>query len=303
MGTDWNSITHTYTRTMAEQNASVYGKGATKSMLSTDVDVAAPDTFPPRFTSKPDTPMERLVCVLQEAMDVAGGMDPALRANTSPDSAECAELRNKTCTAPWSQLWDEGKTMFPFSDVWSTDVVEGQTLKMFCAMCKAKRVLEVGMFTGYGALSMAEALPSDGKIITCEIDPFLKEFAQPVFDKSKHGSKITVAVGPALDTINSLPVEEKFDVVFIDADKGNYANYYNAVMDRDLLAPGGVFVIDNALFKGQAYLPPQADDPLHWNAGGSELAIFNKMVKDDARVERVMLPVRDGILLIRRVDQ
>merc|ERR1711871_74401 len=205
---------HIHTRTMAEQNASVYGKGATKSMMSKDVDVAAPDTFPPRFTSKPDTPMERLVCVLQEAMDVAGGMDPALRANTSPDSAECAELRNKTCTAPWSQLWDEGKT-----------------LKMFCAMCRAERVLEVGMFTGYGALSMAEALPSDGKIITCEIDPFLKEFAQPVFDKSKHGSKITVAVGPALDTINSLPVEEKFDVVFIDADKGNYANYYNAVMD------------------------------------------------------------------------
>merc|ERR1711871_51853 len=120
---------HIHTRTMAEQNASVYGKGATKSMMSKDVDVAAPDTFPPRFTSKPDTPMERLVCVLQEAMDVAGGMDPALRANTSPDSAECAELRNKTCTAPWSQLWDEGKTMFPFSDVWSTDVVEGQTLK------------------------------------------------------------------------------------------------------------------------------------------------------------------------------
>ena len=143
----------------------------------------------------PDTPNERLVTVLQEALDVAGGMDPYLLEVCTPASDACEKLGKATEDADWGALYDAGKTMFRFSNAWTTDVVEAKTLAMFAYMLKARRVLEVGMFTGYGALSIAEVLPADGKMVTCEIDPFLKEFSQPFFDRSPHGSKIEVRLG------------------------------------------------------------------------------------------------------------
>ena len=91
--------------------------------------------------------------------------------------------------------------MFRFSNAWTTDVVEAKTLAMFAYMLKAKRVLEIGMFTGYGALSIAEVLPADGKMVTCEIDPFLAEFSRPFFDRSAHGDKIEVRLGSAIETM------------------------------------------------------------------------------------------------------
>ena len=96
--------------------------------------------------------------------------------------------------------------MFRFSNAWTTDVVEAKTLAMFAYMLKAKRVMEIGMFTGYGALTIAEVLPADGKVVTCEIDPFLKEFSRPFFDKSPHGHKVDVRVGPALATMKGVDV-------------------------------------------------------------------------------------------------
>ena len=94
--------------------------------------------------------------------------------------------------------------MFRFSNAWTTDVVEAKTLAMFAYMLKAKRVMEIGMFTGYGALSIAEVLPADGKMVTCEIDPFLAEFSRPFFDRSPHGDKIEVRLGSAIETMLKL---------------------------------------------------------------------------------------------------
>lgn len=98
------------------------------------------------------------------------------------------------------------RAVFRFSNAWTTDLVEAKTLAMFAYMLKAKRVMEIGMFTGYGALSVAEVLPADGKMVTCEIDPFLAEFSRPFFDRSPHGSKIEVRLGSAIESML------KFDV-------------------------------------------------------------------------------------------
>ncbi|XP_056294069.1 D-threitol dehydrogenase [Pseudoliparis swirei] len=174
---------------------------------------------------------------------------------------------------------------------------KGQTLKMLVHMSQAKRVLEIGMFTGYGALSMAEGLPEDGCLVACELEPYLKEFAQPIFDKSPHGRKIAVRNGCAMDTLKELAAAgEQFDVVVIDADKDNYINYYNFILDNSLLTLRGVICVDNTLFKAKVYLQDTTD------ANGLALTEFNQFVRDDPRVEQVIIPLRDGISVIRRVS-
>ena len=110
------------------------------------------------------------------------------------------------------------------------------------------------MFTGYGALTIAESLPDDGRMISLEVDPFLEKFSRPCFDASPHGHKMEVKVGDALASLHAWPVDDKIDLVFIDADKGGYAAYYEAVLGRGLLAPGGIIAIDNTLFKGSPFL-------------------------------------------------
>merc|ERR1719454_1401274 len=283
----------------AEQNASVFGHGVTKPIMAIDLAPATPATIP-------DTPNERLTTVLREALDISAGQDEYLTKMTSPATDAAKALGTATANAPWGELHDSGKTMFRFSSVWTTDVVEAKTLAMFAYMLRARRVMEIGMFTGYGALTIAEVLPSDGKMISCEIDPFLKEFSRPFFDRSPHGSKIDVRIGPALETMrayDSLAEGGGCDMIFIDADKGGYADYYEAALSTPgLLAEGGVVVVDNTLFKGQAWLPPQelSRDYLSWNDGGRAIAAFNEMVKDDDRVEQVLLPIRDGITIVRR---
>jgi caffeoyl-CoA O-methyltransferase len=168
--------------------------------------------------------------------------------------------------------------------------LEGGLLAMLVAITGARRVLEVGTFTGYSALAMAEALPPDGRIITCEIDPDHAAQARANFEASQHGSRIELRVGPALDTINSL--EGPFDLVFIDADKPGYAAYYEAVLPR--LAPNGAIAVDNTLWSGRV-LDAASDDP-----DTVAIRAFNDKVAGDPRVRSVMLTVRDGLTLIRR---
>ena len=166
-------------------------------------------------------PFTRVRTLAEEALDIAGGQDRYLSDMVSPATEAAKALGDATETAPWGDLHEQGKTMFRFSNAWTTDVVEAKTLAMFAYMLKAKRVLEIGMFTGYGALSIAEVLPEGGKMVTCEIDPFLAEFSRPFFAKSPHGSKIEVRLGSAIDTMRAFnpEVEEGFDMIFIDADK------------------------------------------------------------------------------------
>ncbi|XP_030274518.1 3-oxoacyl-[acyl-carrier-protein] reductase 2, chloroplastic isoform X2 [Sparus aurata] len=240
---------------------------------------------------------EELKCHLQRAVDIASGLDDYLEKMTTQESEPLAELYKKTVSHDWDQVHKDGKTMFRLPKECITGHVEGQTLKMLIHMSQAKKVLEIGMFTGYGALSMAEGLPEGGSIVACELEPYLKDFAQPIFDKSPHGEKINVRTGSAMDTLKELAAAgEQFDMVFIDADKNNYINYYNFILDNNLLRMQGVICVDNSLFKAKVYLKDTTD------VNGLALREFNQFVADDPRVEQVIIPLRDGISVIRRVS-
>lgn len=162
----------------------------------------------------------------------------------------------------------------------------GRTLKLLAKIAQPKRVLEIGMFTGYSALSIAEGMPSDGRLICCETNPRAIEFAQSFFDRSEHGKKIQVIFGPALETIKTL--EGEFDFVFIDADKRNYLNYYEAVLP--LVRSGGLIIIDNSLWQGRVLDPKE----------NSDIAVnqVNRLIAQDVRVENVHLNVRDGLNIV-----
>ncbi|MHB1528270.1 MAG: O-methyltransferase [Acidiferrobacteraceae bacterium] len=168
--------------------------------------------------------------------------------------------------------------------------VEGALLALLVRLLAARRVLEIGLFTGYSALTMAEALPQDGTLVSCEIRPDTAAVAQRFFDRSPHGGKIHVRVGPALDTLEGLRDDAAFDLAFLDADKENYGQYYERL--RALVRPGGLIVADNTLWSGRVLAPKQPSD--------LAISAFNRRVHEDPGVECVILPVRDGLTLIRR---
>ncbi len=166
-----------------------------------------------------------------------------------------------------------------------TGPVAGRFLELLVWFGRPERVLEIGTFSGHSALAMAAALPEGGRIDTCEVDPERARFAQRYFDRSPHGSKITLHLGPALETIGRLDGE--FDLVFIDAEKTGYVDYYEAVVPR--LAERGLIVADNTLAGGRVV---EGDRP--------PVAGFNDHVAADPRTVQVLLSVRDGMTLIRR---
>lgn len=171
-----------------------------------------------------------------------------------------------------------------------TGPVEGAFLKMMVQACGARRVLEIGTFTGYSALSMAAGLPSDGELITCDIDKETSAIARSFWARSPHGQKIKPILGPALETIRNLPIDLRLDFVFIDADKENYVNYYEAILP--LLKSGGLIAADNTLWSGKVLEPKEESD--------HAIATFNRHVTRDPRVEHVLLSVRDGVMLVRK---
>lgn len=165
---------------------------------------------------------------------------------------------------------------------------EGQFLRFLVRSMKARRVLEIGTFTGYSALAMASGLPAGGSIVTCDIDSENTQIARKFWRKSGLGKKITLRLGHALRTLKTL--KGPFDFVFIDADKENYENYWNAVLPK--VRPGGVIAADNVLWSGRVLKPKNETD--------RALARFNQQVLKDKRVEVLMLPIRDGITLAIR---
>ncbi len=169
-----------------------------------------------------------------------------------------------------------------------TGPLEGRFLKLMVQSIQAKRVLEIGMFTGYSALSMAEGLAEDGELITCDLDPHCIEIARSFFARSEHGKKIHIKVGPALDTLKEL--KPGFDLVFIDADKVNYPHYYEESLR--LLRQGGVILIDNVLYGGEVLNPESQNS--------KAIAGLNDLIAEDERVDRVLLPIRDGVFFIRK---
>lgn len=205
-----------------------------------------------------------------------------------PEIDDYAALKTEPVPELLKELERETNETMPLA-IMLTGTLEGRFLKMMVQVTGARRVLEIGMFTGYSALSMAEGLPEGGELTTCEIDPKAIAFAKRYFDRSEHGKKITIAEGPAIDSINKLT--GTFDLVFLDADKVNYSNYYDAVFSK--VKAGGLIIVDNVLYSGDA-LNPKDDN-------SRAIAAFNDKVAADSRVACVMLPVRDGVSLIRKL--
>jgi caffeoyl-CoA O-methyltransferase len=163
--------------------------------------------------------------------------------------------------------------------------LEGNFLRLLVRLSGAKRALEIGMFTGYSGLMIAEGLPEDGSLITCDVDPKAEEIARRAFARSPVGRKIQIRMGPALETLKTLG--GPLDFVFIDADKENYLAYYEAVLP--LLRQGGLLVADNTLWSGKVLAPESPAD--------HAIVAFNARVAADPRVDKVLLTVRDGMTL------
>ena len=170
--------------------------------------------------------------------------------------------------------------------------LQGRMLKMFCSMMSAKRILEIGTFTGYSALCMAEALPEDGELHTLEINDEMEEFLDEVFEKSGMAEKIHLHIGDASQIIPQL--EGLFDVVFMDGNKRHYSEYFDVVFPK--LRLGGLLIADNTLWDGHVL-----EDSKDAQTVGIQK--FNDKVYSDDRVERVIVPVRDGMTLIRKIKQ
>lgn len=197
-------------------------------------------------------------------------------AHSSAESEACRALREETCRRMELPQMMVGP-------------LEAAFLKMMVGLLGARRVLEVGMFTGYSALSFAEALPDGGQVITCEIDHTAAAVARRYFAKSSHGHKIDIRMGPALDTLQGL--HGPFDLIFIDADKTNYLDYYRRAVE--FLSPDGAILIDNVLWSGAVLLQPPPD------RSTEAIQELNRIVASDPRVSAVLLTIRDGIFLIR----
>ena len=170
---------------------------------------------------------------------------------------------------------------------------QGRVLAMFCHMIQPKTVLEIGTFTGYSAISMAEGMPEDGVLHTIDYDDELESFLNDVFAGSEYGHKIKLHIGDALTEMAKL--NDTFDLVFIDADKEEYMAYYEAILPK--VRPGGYLLVDNTLWDLKVLKPVDPKDK-------DTIAImkFNDFVTQDKRVEKVLLPIRDGLTLIRKMD-
>ncbi len=179
------------------------------------------------------------------------------------------------------------KTMFPRM---ISGNYQGRLLSFLSKLVQPKYILEVGTYTGYASLCLAEGLAKDGKVITIEVDPELQIYSQKYFDLSELGHLVEQKIGDALDIVPSL--EHEFDLIFLDADKMRYLDYYEALLPK--LRKGGLLITDNVLWSGQV-VDKRFDDKTT-----NSLREFNDYVASDERVDKIILPIRDGLFLIRK---
>jgi caffeoyl-CoA O-methyltransferase len=211
-------------------------------------------------------------------LDLPPNLSAYIEAHTTPPSGDLVGVQAETHEATSSPGM-------------LTGAVEGRLLETLAFVTNAREVLEIGTFTGYGTLSLAGGLAEGGRIVTCEISEEHAAIARRHIEASPLAARIDLRLGPALDTIHSEP--GPWDLVFIDADKPAYVDYYEAVLPK--LAPRGLLIADNTLWSGDVANEPRDDDSENLRA----LRVFNGHVAADPRVITVMLSVRDGMTLIR----
>lgn len=169
---------------------------------------------------------------------------------------------------------------------------QGAFMTLLTRLTGAKRAVEVGTFTGYSAICVARGLPEDGSLLCCDVSEAWTDIARKYWDRAGVADKITLKLAPATETLAALSERERFDIAFIDADKQNYRTYYEEVLKR--LNPGGVILIDNVLWLGRVA------DPTEDDADTVAIRELNDAIQADARVESVLLPIGDGLTLVRK---
>ena len=167
--------------------------------------------------------------------------------------------------------------------------LQGRILKMFCRILRPRRVLEIGTYTGYATLCMAEGMEEDSLIHTLEINDEMEDFIQKYLSVSPHKDKVRLHIGDAMEIITQL--DETFDLVFIDADKRLYSEYYDMIFPK--VRPGGLILADNTLWDGKVLEKPHTSDKQTIG-----ILAFNEKIKKDERIEKVILPLRDGLTMI-----
>ena len=175
---------------------------------------------------------------------------------------------------------------------WSIGQVEGKLMQFLVKISGTRNAVEIGTFTGFSALMIAEALPDDGLLITCESNKEYAEIARRYIHKSPHGRKIRLELKPAMQTLKAV-TDNSVDFVFIDADKPSYSLYFDEALR--MLRAGGFIFVDNVFWRNKIFKPKITND------NALAIAAFNEKVKKETRVETVMLSVRDGIFLIRKI--
>ncbi|UZJ52486.1 hypothetical protein CBS101457_001806 [Exobasidium rhododendri] len=247
---------------------------------------------------------ETTLSLLEVALSVLTKFDPYLDQYSAEGPSSLEPLIQETIHHDWKKAYAEKKVSYEVGPHWSAGAYEGGFVAMVAQTLKAKRVLEVGMFTGTTTLCIANVLPSDGKVVSLELDQYFKDLATPYFEKAGLNERIDVRVGSAKDALEKMKESQEapFDLIFIDADKAGYLAYYEAIMESGLLRKGGVMLIDNVLYKGYPFTPELQKDSkaklpdLEIDASNGEALIkFNSHVSKDPRVQVIILPIRDGV--------
>ncbi|GGZ40210.1 O-methyltransferase [Echinicola pacifica] len=171
--------------------------------------------------------------------------------------------------------------------------LQGKTLELFAKMLRPRRILEVGTYTGYSGICMARGLAKEGKLITLDKNDELEEMVRGYFEEAGLTDRVQYILGNAMEIIPTL--EEQFDLVFIDADKKNYSNYYDMIIDK--VNPGGIILADNVLWSGKVIQNSDKKPDKDTQA----ILDFNQKIQDDPRVENVLFPIRDGIMIARKL--
>jgi caffeoyl-CoA O-methyltransferase len=210
--------------------------------------------------------------------DMAKIMEDYVDAHTDDPSPILAELLVETENVTGNARWSIGK-------------VEGKMLQLLLKISNSQHAVEVGTFTGYSALVMAEALPEKGILTTCESNKEYADIAMRYFKRSPHGKKIRLKLGPALQTLGGIPANCQ-DFVFIDADKPSYGSYFDEALR--ILRPGGLIFVDNVFWRNKIFKKKIT------NQNARAIADFNEKVRREESVEKVMLSIRDGVYLIRK---
>lgn len=262
---------------------------------------------------------ETCASIIDGTLQLFGGLEPYLQSNNRAMSNSWHQLKRDTAEMDWQSHYTDGKTLHLYHKGMGTSPLMMNTLQFLCGMARATRVLEVGTFTGLAALGMAEILPSLGSVVTLEQDPFLADFAKTKLHSSPHGEKINVLCGDALKLLERIAAQRsgnQFELIYIDGGKSEYKKYIEIVYQNRLLAPLGIIVIDDVLWKGGVYEPFACESMKHPKQGltdlqspwpaklsdhevASTMASLNEWIARDPRFESLTLPVHNGVTIIR----